>query len=104
MTDANNAMGVTLMDGSVKTTYKNRGIDALVDFGAATNVKKSTNSFLIAGITFDLKSDTGGSSVTVNVQTDVNSMVDKIEKYVEKYNALVDEMASRLTEKNVSKL
>lgn len=69
------------------------GVDAQLDFGAATNIIQSSNKFSINGINFELKK-TG--SFTVQVGTDINGVYEKIESFVESYNSLVDEVYGEL--------
>lgn len=76
------------------TEYK--GDDAVLDVGAAHDIKQSTNVFSVNGINFNLKK-TGEANIQVS--TDVDAAYDKIKKFVDEYNKLVDSLSSKLSEK-----
>lgn len=75
------------------------GVNAQIDFNGAMGIEQSSNQFTINGISFDLKS-TGTSTVTVD--TDVDSVYDKIKSFVDEYNEIVDKMGNLLIEKKYS--
>lgn len=72
------------------------GKDAIINFNGANNITSSSNHITINGITMDLK-DTG--DFNVNVSTDVDGIYEKIEKFVNDYNELVDKTNKLLGEK-----
>lgn len=77
------------------------GKDAIVSImppGAlnSTLVTKSTNNFTIDGMTYSLS---GTGSALVNVGTDTQKVYDKIKNFIDKYNIIVDEIQTKLTEK-----
>lgn len=72
------------------------GVDANITFNGAENIIKSTNQFTINGINLDLKT-TG--STTVTVDTDTDTVYDKIKIFVEQYNEIVDKLGKLLGEK-----
>jgi flagellar hook-associated protein 2 len=85
--------------GGLSTVQKDtqyKGTDAVLDVGAAKDITQSTNVFSINGVNFSLKK-TG--EATVQVSTDVDSAYDKIKKFVDEYNKLVDSLSSKLSEK-----
>lgn len=71
------------------------GVNAKLDFAGAMGVEQSSNQFNINGISFDLNA-TG--SLSVKVDTDVDSVYDKIKGFIEKYNEIVDAMGEKLGE------
>lgn len=71
------------------------GKNARLNFNGAENIESSSNRITINGITMDLI-DTG--SFNVNVSTDVDGIYEKIEKFVEDYNELVDKANKLLGE------
>ncbi|NLN05416.1 MAG: flagellar filament capping protein FliD, partial [Clostridiaceae bacterium] len=73
------------------------GKDALVTINGV-DVKKSSNSFTIDGITYNLTGTTN-SPVDFVVSRDVQHTVDKIKEFVQKYNELVEELNGLLSEK-----
>lgn len=76
------------------TEYK--GQNALLNFDGAEGIEQSSNQFTINGIDFSLK---GKGKFTTTVETDVDAVYEKIEKFVEEYNTLVDKTNKLLTEK-----
>lgn len=94
-------------DGNITYKYKEytvtndvnnfvAGQDAIINFNGANNIESSSNRITINGITMDLK-DTG--DFNVNVSTDVDGIYEKIEKFVNDYNELVDKTNKLLGEK-----
>lgn len=78
-----------------------QGKDAEIWFNESnpddTNViKKSSNNFSIYGVNYQLKSE---GEITVNVDTNVEGMMEKITGFVDKYNELIDEINGKLGEK-----
>ncbi|AGX44925.1 flagellar filament capping protein FliD [Clostridium saccharobutylicum] len=92
-----NALGIT--DGTSKT-----GTDATVTVtppgGSPTTVTKSTNNFAIDGVSYNLTGE-GDSTVTV-ATTNTDKVYDKIKTFIDKYNAIVDKIQTKLTEKQSS--
>ena len=88
---AGSKLGLNLISG---TEYS--GQDGEIDFAGANKIAISTNQLTINGINLDLKKV---GDITVKVDTDIDSVYDKISKFVEKYNELVDKINSKLTEK-----
>lgn len=89
-----NVSGDGVVDGSGLDTVN--GQDLQFDFGEAQNMTKSSNTFSINGINITA-SDTG--TTTINVESDVDGVYDKIEEFVEGYNALIDNINEKLDEK-----
>ena len=67
------------------------GVDASIDFGAATNITFATNDFTLNNINFSLK-ETTATSFKVTVGADIDSAFDKIKEFVDNYNKIVDEI------------
>lgn len=67
------------------------GVDASIDFGAATNITFSTNNFTLNNIEFSLKEATA-TSFQVVVDADIDSAYDKIKEVIDNYNKILDEI------------
>ncbi len=80
---------------SVADSLAYSGEDALLDFGAATGLTQSSNTFTINNINISLKA-TGTTSLQVT--TNVNGIYEKISTFVEKYNELIDGLNAELSE------
>ncbi|MDN5332085.1 MAG: flagellar hook-associated protein 2 [Tepidanaerobacteraceae bacterium] len=62
-------------------------------------IEKSTNTFTISGITFNLKKEMApGESATLKVERDIDGVVDTIKKFVELYNETIDYINKELSE------
>lgn len=61
------------------------------------DVVRSTNTFTIDGITYSLKGESA-TSVKFTIDRDIDNTVDKITKYIDAYNELIDELQSKLDE------
>lgn len=67
------------------------GVDASIDFGAATNITFSSNNFTLNNINFSLK-ETTATSFQVVVDADIDSAYNKIKEFVDNYNKIIDEI------------
>lgn len=99
---SNNNPGAELADIlkiGTGNTASAAGTDAKVYInGSATADTFATNTFSVAGLSFTVK-ETTAAAVNVNVTKDVDSVVEKIKKFVEKYNTLIDDVNKELVEK-----
>lgn len=50
------------------------------------------NKLEVGGVTYTFKKTTGGTPATVNVAQDQDKLVENVKKFVEEYNALIDEL------------
>ncbi len=80
--------------GIAEGTYT--GQDAMLQIEGIA-VTKSSNSFTIDGIAYNLR-DTSATSISFNVERNVQSTVDKIKGFIEGYNELVDSLQTKLDE------
>ena len=72
------------------------GTDANIDLGVATGIIYDSNEFTLNGLRFQLKAVGGPFTVTVAANTD--EIFNKISAFVEKYNKLVSETGTVLSE------
>lgn len=72
------------------------GQDANIDFAGAAGLTFASNQFTLNGINFNLVSE--GSS-TVSVNNDLDSIIEKINAFVEAYNSVVEYVGGKLAEK-----
>ena len=77
-----------------------KGKDAIIDFNGE-EVKKSTNNFSVFGINLQLQSEqlAEAEPITIRVETDVDSIYDKVKNFVDEYNKLVDEINKQVNQK-----
>ena len=106
------------MDGSDLSTLNKLGLgvaatsgtDAIVKItppgsASATEIKKSTNSFIIDNVTYNINSgykvtDTvNGDTVNLTTKPDSQDAVKKIKAFVDKYNTLVQKISDKISEK-----
>lgn len=97
------SLNINRSDGTVVTGNAdnlkelNNGTDAIYDFAGATGLTSSSNQVTVNGINMDFKK-TG--SVTVSVETDIDTIVTKIKKFFEEdYNKLLDGLYAKINEK-----
>ncbi len=67
-----------------------------------TTVNRSANSFEIDGVTFDVKGKADGvaeENITVKVDSNIDSVVDKIKDFVTEYNKIVESIQGKVSEK-----
>ena len=81
-----------------------RGRDASITYDDGINgeqtITRSTNSFNVNGIVFNLKKDFEGA-VELSVTSDPTKAVELIKGFVEKYNDLLDKLNAKLSEKGI---
>lgn len=97
-----NALGMSNL-----TSYTAQGQDANVTItppgGTAQTISESSNTFSINGLSLTLNSLTAsGSPATVNVTSDSSSVFTKFKGFMDKYNSLVTEINTKITEKTTS--
>jgi len=89
-----NSLGLIPADGVA------RGSDASITYsdGEKTHtITRSTNSFTVDGMTFNLQKDFAGS-VDLSVTSDPTKAVELIKGFVQKYNELLDKVNTKLSE------
>ncbi|WP_274654180.1 flagellar filament capping protein FliD [Paenibacillus humicola] len=77
-----------------------QGQDAIVNFNGTGDVTVSSNSFKMNDINFTLLEDPSGTPYTISASNniDVDSVVSTIKGVFDKYNALIDEVNTKLNE------
>lgn len=71
------------------------GQDAQIEFQGVSGLTFSSNQFSLNGINFSL---TGTGETTISITNDTDSTVDKIKKFVEAYNNVMDLIGTKLKE------
>lgn len=101
ITDENNSglLSALKLDTQITSGQRYEGQNAIIDYNGATNVEFSSNRFTIQGIEMNLKGANVGEVVTINVDTDVDALVDRLNTFVEEYNKLMENIADALSEK-----
>ena len=96
VTDASDTDNITSLVFDLDELEDNAvaGSDAQLTFNGQA-VTKSTNDFSIFGINLSLQAL---GEATVNVSTDVDSVVDKVKGFVQQYNELLDDLDQQLNE------
>lgn len=59
---------------------------------------RTSNSFEISGVTFNLKKEFSNETVTVNVSNDSDAVFENIKEFVEKYNEFIGKVQDKLQE------
>lgn len=101
ITDENNSglLSALKLDTQMVSGQRYEGQNAIIDYNGATNVEFSSNRFTIQGIEMTLKDANVGEVVTVNVDTDADALVDRLNTFVEEYNKLMENISDALSEK-----
>lgn len=77
--------------------YQGRDAIAKID---GNDVVRSSNTFTVNGVEYTLKKvHTAGSSATITVERDIDTVYNSIKSFVDEYNKLVDMFNSKLSEK-----
>ena len=71
------------------------GKDAIIDFGMAKNIQKSSNQFVINNIDFNLKAV---GEAAIKIDTDEDAVIGKVREFVHQYNGLIDKLDGILGE------
>ena len=93
-----NALGLE----NVATTNGSDANIAITPPGSTTSttINKSSNNFTIDGITYNLLNTS--SNTTITVTQDADKLYKKISDFIDKYNAIIDKIQTKLTEKQDS--
>jgi len=75
------------------------GKNAVITFNGGSDIEFASNQFTFNNINFDLKKADPNTTVTVSVDPDIDGIVDKIKSFVETYNAVMEKMGTKLSEK-----
>jgi len=81
---------------AIDNTAEKGGRDAKFTYNNGLEITSHQNEYTLNGVTFEMN-DTG--SATVNVNNDVDSAVEKITGFVDKYNEVIDSLNSQINEK-----
>lgn len=90
-TEVFSALGI-LPEGS---NYTYSGKPALITYNGI-EIESQTNNVTVNGMNIKLLAESNNQNITVVSQTDVNSMVDTVVKFVDEYNKLIDEMNTKV--------
>jgi flagellar hook-associated protein 2 len=74
------------------------GVDAKFTYNGLETTRPS-NTFAINGFEITLKNPTGNDKVTFNSKADVDAITEKIVKFVDEYNKLIEKVNGELNEK-----
>ncbi|WP_080965789.1 flagellar filament capping protein FliD [Clostridium novyi] len=70
----------------------------------STKVEKEENSFTIDNIKYDITGQDVNKEISINVKNDTSDSVKKMKKFVEKYNAVLEKVNGKLSEKRIISL
>ncbi|TFJ94292.1 flagellar filament capping protein FliD [Lentibacillus salicampi] len=78
-------------------TQENGGQNAKFTLNGLTT-ERTSNSFEVSGVTFNLKHEFSGENVRVNIANDTDAVFENIKGFVEKYNELIGNVQDKLQE------
>ncbi|QGQ48132.1 flagellar hook-associated protein 2 [Metabacillus sediminilitoris] len=91
------SLGFTWGGATGKTLVADQnGVDATIKVNGY-EMQKSSNTFTLNGIEYTAKGVTS-SSVSISSSTDVDSILDSVVKFVNKYNEVIDKINGKLSE------
>lgn len=86
-----NLKGDTAMDGKNGGPVVVMASDSEIVLDGAT-LTGTSNSFSVAGVTYDIKNVTAGETVNINITNDTQAVFNMVKDFVKQYNELVKEM------------
>lgn len=85
----------------LETAKKGTNASAIIDGKAYSNLE--TNKLTVAGVTYTFNNKSvAGQTSTINVSQDTDKIKDYVQKFVDKYNELIDGLTSKLNEEKYS--
>ncbi|MBC8062819.1 MAG: flagellar filament capping protein FliD [Clostridiaceae bacterium] len=87
------AVGTVVSGGDAKATITNPQ-------GVTATVLKSTNSFTIDGVLYNLTRDNTTSSTNITITSNTQKTFDKVKDFIVKYNELINKITVKLNEKS----
>lgn len=75
------------------------GQNAVITFNGGSDIEFASNQFTFNNINFDLKRADPNATINISVDNDIDAIVDKIKSFVESYNAVMEKISTKLTEK-----
>ena len=78
---------------------KIQGKNAIFSIDGSPTQERSTNTFTINGITYNLRAATDLAGATVTVSQDIDGVFESIKTFVDKYNEIIKTLNDKLSEK-----
>lgn len=75
------------------------GKNAIITFNGGSDIEFASNQFTFNNINFDLKRADPNATVNLSIDSDIDGIVDKIKSFVENYNAVMEKIGTKLSEK-----
>ncbi len=75
------------------------GKNAIITFNGGSDIEFASNQFTFNNINFDLRGADSNTIVTLSVDNDVDAVMEKIKAFVDSYNAVMEKISTKLTEK-----
>jgi flagellar hook-associated protein 2 len=82
--------------GSTTSGYGQNGVDANVVIDGQS-LTRSSNTFNVNGVSYTLKSASENEQ-NINLTQDIDTVFDKIVKFIDSYNSLIDDISTQLSE------
>ena len=87
---------------NLSTATKVEGEDAVFDLDGVTGITQAGNEFTIAGISYSLKKADPSTTVSINVASDSDGILESVKSFVNSYNELLKGVNSVLYEQKYS--
>ena len=89
---------VAFTTSGTTSTLTAQGANATVKIDGRTYSNLQDNKLEVNGVTYTFKKATGSTAATVNVAQDQDKLVENVKKFVEEYNALLDDLVKQYGE------
>jgi len=101
ITSTDSADGLLQLDTRTSTEYS--GNNAIIEYknsnATSSSIEFQSNNFTVNEITYNISNATLGNDVTINVSENEIGIYDKVEEFVNKFNAMNKYVQGKLTEK-----
>jgi len=75
------------------------GTNAKFTYNNALDIETTENNYTLNGVSFNFNDTTNGQNASVNVNNDVDASVEKVTKFIGKYNEMIDDLNTRVSER-----
>ena len=89
---------VSLSTSGTTSSMETQGTNARVKIDGRDYNNLQDNTLTVNGVTYTFKKATGGTAAQINIAQDQDKAVENVKKFVEEYNALLDDLVKRYGE------
>lgn len=75
------------------------GTNAKFTYNNALDIETTENNYTLNGVTYNFNDTTNGQNASINVNNNVDASVEKVTKFIEKYNEVIDNLNTHVSER-----